>query len=57
MLNMLSAAKAAKTEIARLTMQQKNDALLAMADALLAQKARYCTRLSDVAQPCANLHK
>ena len=31
---MLEAAKAAKTEIARLTTQQKNDALNAMTDAL-----------------------
>ena len=38
MLNMLSAAKAAKTEIAQLTTQQKNDALLAMANALLSHK-------------------
>ncbi len=38
MLNMLCAAKAAKTEIAQLTTEQKNTALLAMADALLAQK-------------------
>ena len=38
MLNMLSAAKAAKTEISQLTTQQKNAALFAMADALLAQK-------------------
>lgn len=38
MLNMLCAAKAAKTEISQLTTQQKNEALMAMADALLAQK-------------------
>ena len=38
MLNMLCAAKAAKTEIAQLTTQKKNAALFAMADALLAQK-------------------
>lgn len=36
--NMLQAAKAAKSEIARLTTEQKNSALLAMADALLAQQ-------------------
>ncbi len=36
--NMLLAAKAAKTEIARLSTQQKNDALCAMADALLKQQ-------------------
>ena len=36
MKTMLEAAKAAKTEIARLTTQQKNAALLACADALLA---------------------
>ena len=39
MKTMLEAAKAAKTEIARLTTQQKNDALNAMADALLAHEA------------------
>lgn len=38
MLNMLCAAKAAKTEIAQLTTQKKNAALFAMADALLTQK-------------------
>ena len=38
MLNMLCAAKASKTEISQLTTQQKNNALMAMADALLAQK-------------------
>lgn len=38
MLNMLRAAKAAKTEISQLTTQQKNTALFAMADALLDQK-------------------
>ena len=36
--NMLLAAKAAKTEIARLSTQQKNDALYAMAEALLQQQ-------------------
>ena len=35
MINMLQAAKAAKAEIAALTTQQKNDALNAMADALI----------------------
>ena len=35
MIKMLTAAKAAKTAIAQLTTQQKNDALLAMAQALL----------------------
>lgn len=35
---MLAAAKAAKTQIAGLTTQQKNDALLAMADTLLSQQ-------------------
>ena len=39
MLNMLKAAKAAKYEISQLTTQQKNDALLAMADALVANQA------------------
>ena len=39
MKTMLEAAKAAKAEINRLTTQQKNDALNAMADALLAQEA------------------
>ena len=36
MKNMLVAAKAAKYEISTLTSQQKNDALFAMADALVA---------------------
>ena len=36
--SMLAAAKAAKTQIAGLTTQQKNDALLAMADALLSHQ-------------------
>ena len=40
MKTMLEAAKAAKPEIARLTSAQKNAALNAMADALLAQQAR-----------------
>ena len=35
---MLTAAKAAKAQIASLTTEQKNDALLAMADALLSQQ-------------------
>ena len=39
MTNMLQAAKAAKTEIALLSTEQKNTALLAMADALLARQA------------------
>lgn len=38
MLNMLQAAKAAKSEIAQLSTEQKNRALNAMADALVAQK-------------------
>ena len=38
MKTMLEAAKAAKTEITRLTTQQKNSALLAMADALIAHQ-------------------
>ena len=40
MVNMLQAAKAAKTEISRLSTQQKNDALLAMADALVTKQAQ-----------------
>ena len=40
MKTMLEAAKAAKPEVARLTSAQKNAALNAMADALLAQQAR-----------------
>ncbi len=40
MKTMLENAKAAKTAITRLTSQQKNDALNAMADALLAQEAQ-----------------
>ncbi len=39
MMNMLNAAKAAKAEVARLTCEQKNAALNAMADALLSQEA------------------
>ena len=39
MKTMLEAAKAAKTEIARLTTEQKNAALGAMADALIAEQA------------------
>ena len=39
MKTMLEAAKAAKTEIARLTPEQKNAALNAMADALMAEEA------------------
>jgi len=38
MINMLQAAKAAKAEIAQLTTKQKNEALQAMADALIQQK-------------------
>ena len=38
MVDMLKAAKAAKSEIARLSTKQKNDALLAMANALLEQR-------------------
>jgi len=38
MTNMLQAAKAAKSEIARLSTEKKNKALLAMADALLSQQ-------------------
>ena len=38
MIELLTAAKAAKNEVARLTTAQKNAALLAMADALLAQQ-------------------
>ena len=36
--NMLKAAKAAKSEIAQLTTEQKNSALYAMADALLTNR-------------------
>ena len=43
MINMLQAAKAAKSEIARLTTEQKNNALFAMADALIAQQAEILT--------------
>ena len=43
MTNMLQAAKAAKTEISRLTTEQKNNALFAMADALIAQQADILT--------------
>lgn len=40
MINMLQAAKAAKTEVAALSTQQKNEALYAMADALVACSER-----------------
>jgi len=40
MTNMLQAAKTAKMEIARLSTEQKNNALLAMAEALLAQQEK-----------------
>lgn len=40
MLNMLHSANAAKLEIAQLSTEEKNNALLAMADALIAQKDR-----------------
>ena len=43
MTDMLNAAKAAKPEIARLSTQQKNNALFAMADALLARQAEILT--------------
>ena len=43
MTNMLQAAKAAKSEIARLSTEQKNNALLAMADALISQQANILT--------------
>ena len=39
MIDMLKAAKAAKAEVSRLTSVQKNNALLAMADALISSKA------------------
>ena len=56
MLKMLSAAKAAKTEIAQLTTQQKNDALLAMADALIAKKDAILTANSfDMEQASATI--
>ncbi len=49
MKTMLEAAKAAKTSIARLTTQQKNDALNAMADALVAeQKAILAANAADL---------
>ena len=43
MKTMLEAAKAAKPEVARLTSEEKNAALNAMADALLAREARILT--------------
>ena len=43
MITMLQAAKAAKSEIARLSTEQKNNALLAMADALIARQAEILT--------------
>ena len=56
MLNMLCAAKAAKTEISQLTTQQKNAALYAMADALLAQKdAILAANSLDVEQASATI--
>ena len=51
MIELLTAAKAAKNEVARLTMAQKNAALLAMADALLAQqKAILAANAQDMEQ-------
>ena len=56
MLNMLCAAKAAKTEISQLTTRQKNAALYAMADALLAQKdAILAANSLDVEQASATI--
>jgi len=43
MLNMLQAAKAAKFEVSQLSTQQKNDALIAIADALIAQEDKILT--------------
>ena len=51
MIELLTAAKAAKNEVARLTTAQKNAALLAMADALLAQQeAILAANAQDMAQ-------
>ena len=51
MTDMLQAAKAAKPEIARLSTKQKNDALLAMADALLAKQEQIlCANAVDLEQ-------
>ena len=51
MTNMLQAAKTAKSEISRLTTEQKNNALLAMADALIARQAEILTaNVADLEQ-------
>ena len=51
MTDMLQAAKAAKSEISRLSTEQKNKALLAMADALVAQQAKIlAANASDLEQ-------
>lgn len=47
MTNMLQAAKAAKSEIARLSTEQKNIALLAMADTLITQQAKILAANAD----------
>ena len=53
MKTMLEAAKAAKTEIARLTTEQKNAALGAMADALIAEQAAIlAANAADYGQGC-----
>lgn len=54
--NMLMAAKAAKLEISQLTTQQKNDALNAMADALLAhQDVILAANQADMEQASASI--
>ena len=54
--NMLTAAKAAKMEISQLTTTQKNNALNAMADALLAQQDHIlAANEADMAQASSSI--
>lgn len=54
MTNMLQAAKAAKSEIARLSTEQKNSALLAMADALIARQTEILAANADDLEQAKN---
>ena len=54
MTEMLVAAKAAKTEIAQLSTDKKNKALLAMADALLARQAQILAANEEDLHDAAN---
>ncbi len=56
MINLLKSAKAAKTEVSLLTTEQKNNALLAMADALLAHKEQIlAANEMDMAQASSSI--